>query len=296
MASELNKKIALGTVQFGIDYGITNTHGRTSDIEVQRILQLALEYSITCIDTAYLYGTSEKVLGTSGLVDYFDVVTKTPRFEEKIINDKHISLLNTSFNESCERLKTKPTALLCHSADDLLKPGGIKLYNAMTNLKASGFVDKIGVSVYSPNQCQECTSRYDMDLIQLPLSIFDQRFLKQGVIEQLSNNGVAVHIRSVFLQGLLLMKNLPTFFEPIREVHAAFNEFCASIKQSPLEVAIQFVAAVSGVDKIVVGTNSASQLREILELESFDADPNEFERFAVENEEMINPSKWALNA
>lgn len=288
----ISNKLALGTVQFGLDYGISNQLGKTERIEVKKILQLALDSGIDLLDTASLYGNSEEVIGSSGRADKFFIVTKTPHFSGDKITNTDIQQLEESFFYSIDNLKTKPYGLLVHNADDLLKPKGFMLYEKLKDLKNKGHVIKIGVSVYDPEQCNKILDVYDIDLVQLPMNIYDQRFLKCGSLDLLKKKGIEIHVRSVFLQGILLLKKLPRGFEEVQDTHDKFLILCNKMGQSQLSVALSFIAAFSQVDKLIIGVNNAKQLKQILRNDCCGIDLSKFEELCIDQGHIINPSKW----
>ena len=130
-------KLALGTVQFGIDYGINSTNGKVKPEEIKKILNYAHSKNIDLLDTALTYGNSEKILGKVN-VSNFNVITKTRCFDNLKINDNDMSLLNSDFHYSLENLKQNNIyALLIHNAEDLIKPGAEKLFQQLQKLKQS---------------------------------------------------------------------------------------------------------------------------------------------------------------
>ena len=140
-------KLGLGTVQFGIDYGISNQDGKTSLDEIENILVVAMRKGISVIDTAAMYGTSEEALGqTLSESHSFKIVTKTPRFTSSVITSDDIQRLEDSFFQSLHKMKCASSyGLLIHNADDLLSENGHLLFNKMNDLKQKGLVEKIGV-------------------------------------------------------------------------------------------------------------------------------------------------------
>ena len=208
-------KIALGTVQFGIDYGINSESGQVQPEEVRSILNYAHSQNIDLLDTAPVYGDSEKILGRANSSN-FKVVTKTRHFDSLKINNNDIRLLNSDFYHSLEYLKQDSVyGVLMHNASDLLKPGAEKLFDQLQKLKQEEKITKIGVSVYDHSQLQAILEIFDIDLVQLPFNIIDKRLIDSGMLAKLKNRGIEVHARSVFLQGLLLMseRNRPDKFK-----------------------------------------------------------------------------------
>jgi aryl-alcohol dehydrogenase-like predicted oxidoreductase len=177
----------------------------------------------------------------------------------------------------------------------LLAPGGDHVYYALDALKGDGSVESIGVSVYEPDELCTILSRYRIDLVQFPLNIFDQRFLRPDVTGACQKAGVSIHTRSSFLQGLLLM---PPEAVPKRVVHARsrlaeFRDAARAIERTPLEICLGFLASISVVDAVVCGVAGLDELDEIaaafgLPLHcKFDA-----ARFATDDLDVIDPRRW----
>ena len=290
-------KIALGTAQFGMDYGLSNTHGKTDKYEVSKILQYAYDYGISLIDTASSYGDSEKILGEVITNYYCKLVTKTPHFSDSYIDNSHVVKLKESFHQSLFNLKQKDIyGLLLHSCDDLLKPGGGLLLKEMEVLKSIGVVKKIGVSLYNSEQIDIVLSKFNIDLVQLPINIFDQQLLIGGWLDKLKDFDVEIHARSVFLQGLLLMTNdlVPPYFFPIKKNLEAFYKSAKELSLSQLELALGYVMGVSEIDQVVVGVNTVEQLKEIIKATQVQINPMEFSDISINDPAFTNPSLWKV--
>ena len=202
-------KLALGTVQFGTNYGIhsvdTKQQEKVNYNEVVDIINYARNHDISLLDTAPSYGNSEKVLGNLNTHN-FKIVTKTRHFNQTVITNKEVDLLNDDLGQSLKSLKHESLyGLLVHNVDDLLKPGADKLFNQLMYFRQQGLVSKIGVSVYTEDKIQNIVDKFDIDLIQLPFNIIDRRLIDGGILKMLKKLGIEVHARSIFLQGLLLM-------------------------------------------------------------------------------------------
>ncbi len=291
--------IGLGTVQFGLDYGVSNTRGRTSSGEVERILQFAQSENITVLDTAAQYGASEEVLGSCiGKFQQFDIVTKTPAFKKPKMSLEDAKHLQNVFADSLRKLgQEKVYGLLVHHADDLLVEGGQYLMDAMLELKALGLVSKIGASVYDGKQIDQILEQFEIDLIQVPINVFDQRLIANGKLAQLKAKGIEIHARSVFLQGLLLMplERVDTYFEPLKQNIHHYQQYLAAHHLSLLQGALAFVSSCEEIDQVILGVCSLEELREILgALRSLPQDALDFSGFFCQNEQMINPALWKL--
>ena len=290
-------KLALGTVQFGLDYGVSNYNGKTIDDQALKILNYAWHNGIDTLDTARTYGDSEKIIGRVSNKYKWNIITKTPSFTGEEISKEQLKLLDTSFNKSLSDLHRESVdTLLVHSADDLLKPGGIKLFEKITRLKESGLINNIGVSVYNYKQIDYLLDHYKVDIIQLPINILDQRLIRSGHLKKIKKYGVEIHARSVFLQGLLLMSidNIPPYFFPIKKKLENFIKKTKELSMSRLELALAFVQSIDEIDKVIVGVNTLEQLSEVINASRTQIRFSEFSDLAVDNQDFIDPTRWRV--
>ncbi len=259
-------KLALGTVQFGLRYGVANTTGQPGEADVTAILRHAADVGVKVLDTACLYGDSESVLGRCLPEDHeFQIVTKTPKFSGMDAADA-VMALHAAFDVSSSRLGVQRVhGLLTHDANDLLGPLGASLWQTMVSLRDEGRVRRIGASIYSGAQIDALLARYPLELIQLPLSLLDQRLLQGGQMDRLHERGVEIHARSVFLQGALLMRpdRLPSHLEGLRPHLAEIARRAAAIGISPLQAALRFVASLPQVTAVVCGVDSPRHFDEL---------------------------------
>jgi len=290
-------KIALGSVQFGIPYGVSNNEGKTSKKQALSILNFAQKKGIRTIDTAPSYGDSERVLGKLFEGEEWDITTKTLPFNSKSINEEQIEQLRSVFRESLVSLHKKSIyGLLVHSCNDLLKPGGEKIFREMERLREIGMVKKIGVSVYNSKQIAAILGKFNIDLIQLPINILDQRLVSGGQLTRLKNHGVEIHARSVFLQGLLLMSpnNIPSWFDPVRGVLESFHKEAKKRNMSVLQLALSFVQSIDEIDKVIVGVNTLRQLQEVVSAASIRVNTTELSYISTDDPAFINPVNWKI--
>jgi len=286
-------KIALGTVQFGIDYGINSESGPVQPKEVRRILNYARSQNIDLLDTAPVYGNSEKVLGVAN-VQNFKVITKTRHFNNTEISNSDIDLLKKDF--SCSLMDTRQESfygVLVHNANDLLKPGAEKLYDHLKELKQAEKIEKIGVSVYEYSQLQSVLDNFDIDLVQLPFNILDRRMIDSGMLGKLCRSNIEVHARSVFLQGLLLMskKNRPDKFKRWNGLWKIWHEWLNDNQITALEVTIRYAMSIPEISKVLVGVDTTDQLEEIV-IASLGLLPGIPTEVYTNDADLLNPSNW----
>lgn len=290
-------KLTLGTVQFGLDYGVSNNTGKVPDKEVHAILTSAISHGITTLDCAAAYGTSEQLIGDDPLSKKFTLVTKIPACTEKKIN------IASLLEQSLTKLKRdKIDTLLLHNADDLItNPQRDEIYQQLSNIKKQGLVNKIGVSVYTPAQLQEIIKNVAIDAVQVPINVLDQRFLQGDFLKKLQDKNIIVHCRSVFLQGLLLMEpsQVPSYFLPYQNILQAFAQLANQLTCSKLTLALAIVAQNSLINNIVIGCCSKKQLDEIVvsyqQAKKLNLPQLFFEQLASEDVSLINPSLWCVN-
>jgi aryl-alcohol dehydrogenase-like predicted oxidoreductase len=294
-------KIAIGTVQFGTSYGVSNQIGRTKNSEIEKIFQYAYDNDINILDTALAYGNSESLIGSFAYNDipdtYWNIVTKTPSFKSDAIGSKQTNELLESFRISLEKLSRNSVyGLLIHDCNNLFLPGGKGLIDTMGRLKEDGFVEKIGVSLYSGEQIDQLLDNYAVDLVQLPINILDQRLIDSGQLKRLKKYGIEIHARSAFLQGLLLMpiNSIPPWFNPIRGALELFNNEAKERGMSTLQLALSFVQSIYEIDTVVVGINTLEQLREIVSAASMRVNTIELSNVSINNSGFLNPSNWKI--
>ncbi len=289
-------RLILGTVQFGMPYGVTNRHGQVSMQVVRNILSDARDAGISLVDTAAGYGTSESVLGEClPVFPEIGVVTKTAVIASPTIDVEEIRKIREGVFRSLEALqRSQLDGLLVHNGRDLLKPGGEAIAEFLMSLKSSGSVGRIGVSVYEAKEIDRILEIFQPDIVQLPLNILDQRLIRSGHIRALQSAGVEVHARSVFLQGILLssLTMLPSYFRKFDAVFEKYSEFLDHNKLSPLSACLGFMMQQSGVDRVVIGVTAKQELAEILAaLRSGEALPPT-DKLASEAPELIDPRLW----
>ena len=285
-------KLALGTVQFGLHYGVANTVGRVSTDEAGAIMARASELGIDTIDTAIAYGDSEAVLGRI-LKPHQNIITKLPGMPDTV--STVCEWVKEQVNRSLGRLGVEAVyGLLLHQPKQLLGDDGPELFDALQLLKSEGRVAKIGVSIYAPEELERLVDRFDLDLIQAPLNIVDRRLIVSGWASQLKLSGIEIHTRSTFLQGLLLMPRdeRPAKFDLWSDVWAEWDRWLDATGLTPMQACLRFVGGLEQVDKLVVGVDTVAQLDEIVGALGGDVDclPDFGE---LMNSRLLNPATWS---
>jgi aryl-alcohol dehydrogenase-like predicted oxidoreductase len=285
-------KLALGTVQFGLDYGVANPLGRVAEQEAQDVLVLAKRAGIDTVDTAIAYGDSEAVLGKLGVSDW-NVITKLPAMPDGV-SDVH-AWVHEQVHTSLSRLKVgRLYGLMLHRPMQLLEPQGRKLFDALETVKATGLVEKTGVSVYGSTELAPLYERYVFDLVQAPLNIWDRRLVDSGWADRLKAAGTELHVRSAFLQGLLLMAppHRPEKFSRWARVWDTWDAWLLEVGCLPLEACLRYLNSLACVDRVVVGVDTSAHLQQILLANQ--GELGELPQFNwMGDERVLNPACWS---
>lgn len=291
-------KIGLGTVQFGVDYGITNTEGMTPLHEVGIILDLAARNGIDLLDTAHLYGESEIALGQAILPGQdFKIITKTPDFGKMELHgpDEAAGTLEAAFHRSLKNLNTDHVyGLMVHNAGGMKGPYAQAIYDTLAKLRQSGKVRKIGLSVYSAADIDHVIKHCGpIDIVQVPCNVFDQRLILNGYLRDLKASGVEIHARSLFLQGALLSVDTPEKLQGFGTKFSAYRELLKNCGIGALKACLAFGFAIPEVDKWIIGVNNAEQFEDIIDIAKTQEHPEfDFSALASDDENLINPALW----
>ncbi|MEK7295473.1 MAG: aldo/keto reductase [Actinomycetota bacterium] len=286
-------EIALGTAQFGSSYGIANRTGKI-DLETGReILTVAKQHGVRTLDTAIAYGNAESMLGDIGCSSW-DVITKLPPLPKEISDIS--TWVENEVKSSLARLKvTSLYGLLLHHPSDLLGVHSRKLVAALLDLKAQGVVAKLGVSIYLADELDQLASFPIIDVVQTPMNIIDRELADSGWLTKLSHGNVEIHIRSTFLQGLLVMSpaERPSWLAKWAPIFHQWDMWVADTGMSRIEACLAHVRSYPEVDRVVVGVDSTEQTKEILA--AANTTPLRAPMSLTSNDErLINPSRWVL--
>ncbi|NQY73972.1 MAG: aldo/keto reductase [Candidatus Margulisbacteria bacterium] len=294
-------ELALGTVQLGLPYGISNTHNIPDQLSAKRLLSGSLDQHFTTWDTAPHYGDAEKKIGIylkSNPNSHVDIVTKIPFFQD---DSHYLEKVKTSINHSLSALnQTSLYGVLFHHYEqyyqnkDLVNP-------FLNNLKTTHIIQKMGVSIYSPDNLDTILNITDIDIIQIPFSIFDQRLLSNDYLQRLVDQNIDIHVRSIFLQGLLFLnpETLPPFFQSVkkelRQLHQIAKDHCIPLAK----LAIGFVKKTPSISKIILGVGSLSELEENAAYHQDGISENLYREFlnlfSSIDPKILDPRSWPKN-
>ncbi len=287
-------KLALGTVQFGLDYGIANSDGKPSQESVNEIIDYVSSQQLNCFDTAQVYGDSEEVLGSS-LKHKRDVFLIS-----KFTSDAFKYDVSKNIENSLNNLNTQTLyALLLHDCDllyDWKQEYSVKIVSLISNKK----IEYFGVSIYSSEDFEIALNNDSIKFIQIPFNLFDQRALSEDWFRKAKEKNKLLFIRSVFLQGLLLMKieNVPEKLEISKKYLRQLDSICKDLDMTRNELALSYVDSVAQDSLILFGCDNLSQAKQNIEnynsLKKLNAKiiSRINKIFKEIDEKIYNPSKW----
>lgn len=282
-------RLALGTVQFGMAYGVSNARGQVPAEEARTILRRAHAAGMRVLDTAAAYGEAEQVLAAAlGGQHDFRVVTKTLTFANGL------PAVEARARRSAALLGEAADALLVHAANDLASDDGAARWRMLERLRDEGLFRRIGISAYAADAPLALAKRFRPDLMQVPVSLLDQRLITDGTLEGLRALGIEVHARSVFLQGLLLMQPgaLPPKLAYAAPVLREIQTRIAASGGAPLAAALGFILNRPEIDFAVVGVTGLRELEEILDAAAEPSPRLDWAACALHDPLLLTPSLW----
>lgn len=282
--------IVLGTAQFGLDYGISNTSGKTKIDEAFRILGFASEKQITTLDTAFAYGDSLDVIGQYHKeTGHFFSINSKFKVDEKISISDQLDRTLEKLQVDC--LET----YFYHRCEDLDQPD---VHQVLNSLKSKGYIKKIGVSVYTNSEFKTAIETENIDVIQIPFNLLDN-FSKRGALLKLAKQqGKEIQCRSVFLQGLFFLEPnaIPPKLKDLTPYIEKLKQLAQKMKISVEEMALKYALAQLLINDVLIGVNTQQQLAANLinsKLELPDSLVQEIDFINVIEADLLNPQNWA---
>jgi aryl-alcohol dehydrogenase-like predicted oxidoreductase len=285
-------KLVLGTVQFGLNYGINNSGGQVSVSEVSGILDYCKKSKISTLDTAAAYGNSEERIG-----NYFNQAEKENNFRiiTKFNLRNGLSMLD-SLNHSLARLKVSSVdTIMFHNFEDFKNTNTSELNNLL-KFKGEKFLN-LGISLYTNEQINDVRDSGLFNVIQLPFNVLDNHNLRGNVLAKLKDKSIETHTRSVFLQGLFFMdfSHLPKKLKPLEKYLRKIDELAKEYRITKESLALQYASSKGYIDGVLFGVDSLSHLKSnVLSInreipkEVF----KEIDNIKVDEIELLNPATW----
>lgn len=285
--SQLKNRIVIGSANFTQKYGADST--KINSYEIKKILNLAKNNNIYNIDTAEAYLKDKKI---------FKKINKKFKFSSKItLNSKWTSLefcqkkLEEHFNNlNAKKIQT----LLIHNVEILFTKNRVKIFKNLEELKKKKYFKKIGLSIYDTHNLNFLISNFDLDVVQCPYNILDKRILTSGWFDKLNNQGIETHIRSIFLQGLLVNKLVykKKYFNKWQQKIYKWFKWLEVNNISPIDYCLSDLLYCD-FDKIIIGINNFDSLKEIINFKKIDI--NRMKNLKISDNRLIDPRKWKLN-
>lgn len=296
MQDNLIKRIALGTVQFGLDYGVSNKNGKVSKIKAYEILSYANRVGIDTLDTALVYGDSEKIIGQflTQKSNQYNVVSKFNIQRGYVKED-----VRKKIGKTLENLKQESLyGYLNHSFSNYTDNSDV--WTNLEKLKDEGLIQKIGFSLYDLDELQMIfDKKIPIDIVQIPFSVFDKRF--EGELPRLKSRGVEIHVRSIFLQGLafLTMDQLSGKLIDAKPNILLLEKVSKKYNISKASICLNYVLSNENIDKVVIGVDSIDQLKENIDnLKDFHkllALEDDLKKIQIDDEDILLPYRWKKN-
>lgn len=261
---ERANRLCLGTVQFGMDYGINNQKGKPRKDEVFAMLDYALSNGIDCLDTAAVYGEAEILLGHYGIGQKKEVKVVS-KLQPELIWPKYGDVaeqMAAELKKSLDRLQIESLdGFLLHNASDFYRDD---IVEGLLYCRDQGLVRHCGVSVYSSKDALRVVQSGTMDYIQVPYNIWDRRLEQSAFFSEARKRGVTVFARSAFLQGLIVMEEekIPNHLGEVRCFARKLTNICEKYGYSRSQAAFLYVYTHPGIDYLVFGVDHLGQLVE----------------------------------
>jgi aryl-alcohol dehydrogenase-like predicted oxidoreductase len=293
MTSSLIARLALGTAQFGLPYGVSNTGGQVPDAQVKAILKAATKAGVDMLDTAAAYGDAESIVAraTADLGRPFLIVSKTPP-------GARIDTVLAAVRRSAELAGGNGLdTILVHHPKDLAGHAGDRLWRALYDLANEGAARRIGLSASFEDRPSDLAARFSPSVIQLPVSLFDQRLVRDGTLAALAARGIEIHARSIFLQGLLFAtaQQLSAPIQHIAPGLEARRKLIVARGVSLVEAATAYVLAQPEIRRIVVGMTGLRELDEIFAAAAVPPPDIPWSEIAIDDATVLNPSRWVVS-
>lgn len=285
----MNNKLILGTVQFGLNYGINNLTGQPSEQEVFNIFDEAYFQGIQFLDTADAYGNAINIIGnyhlrgnnTFKILSKFNCIEKgkLEQNAKEALEKTHIHAFEVYSYHSFSSYSERPYLM-----DELLL------------LKQQGLIKKIGISIYTNDEFQCAINDDFIDVIQLPFNLLDNQNIRGSLLEQAKQKEKEIHIRSVYLQGLFFMNTdlLPERLLSLKPYLQSLHDYCKKESINMETLALSYALYNQNIDQVLIGVDTKEQL--IKNLNASKEIPQAFDfinsHILVKETELLNPANW----
>ena len=287
-------KLAIGSANFNQRYGVDNISLKNTK-NIKNIFKEIGKNKIKFFDTAIDYKLEKNLIDSINLKN----LKVTTKIRLPNINKKKFTLnIKKKIQYELKKFQIKKfDTILLHNINDLKSSKyRSKLINELSELKKKKLTSKIGVSIYEPNDLKIVFKIFNPDVIQIPLNIFDQRFLKNNLLKKIKKKKILIQVRSIFLQGLLLKNqkeiNKIKYKKKLKQKLINFSDWCFSSKLTQLNACIQFIKNIKHIDFIILGINNSTQLKEIIKTFKKKNKIKNFKELLIDDKSLIDPRKW----
>lgn len=291
-----NIKFILGGAQIGNKYGFFSRRTKMKDVkEIEKIFNLSTKSKIEYIDTANDYKNSEELIGNTAK-NRFKIISKI-KISQNINFHKLEVYIYNNLNSSLKRLnKKKIDFFLLHNVDNFLKSKKFlkKIYEIFKKLKKEGKIRKFGISSYYPEKMHRVYKHFKFEVVQVPFNIFDQRLLESNIYKLNKFNKIEIHVRSIFLQGILLTKNYPIYFKKWKKDIQKYLNFLNKNNLNSIQACLLFVKNFKKFKGIIFGVQNYNQLKEVLKFNDLETKINHqsFKKLKITDKNLLIPSNW----
>lgn len=289
------KKLILGTVQLGLNYGINNSSGKPSLEKAFEILHTAYDNGLRILDTAEAYGDSQEVIG--------EFQKQNPNKKFKIITKlsakhslKNNELLSHIFN-SCKILNTSDLhGYMFHNYQSFKE--NTSFYKEILQAKEQGIIKYAGISLYTNDEIEDIIVNYnDFDFIQIPFNLFDNESKRKELIKAAKQKNIEIHIRSVFLQGLFFKdyNKLPEKLLPLKKYMEILDKIKSNSKINIEDLALQYVLQKEYINYVLIGVENTKQLMNNISIckKEYSIPHDVIDEIDVAEVNLLNPSNWS---
>ena len=284
----LVSKLGLGTAQFGLDGG--SARGRPADLEVRDILSVAARSGLTVLDTGAASPHTETVVGALlPRPSSLRISMKAPR------GDRGPDFVETEARAALMRMGLAGAdAIVVQSAGDLFSPYGMAMWERLLKLRETGLFQRVGISAYASDDPAGLARRFRPDLIQAPVSLLDQRLLVDGSLAAIRELGIEVHLRSVFLNGLLFLPpdRVPSQYKGAAGRLSRARRLIAEGRSDPLQAALGFALSRPEANAVIVGAATAAELQAVIAAASSPPPDLDWDDMALEDAEIVDDRRW----
>lgn len=285
----ITRKVIIGTANLNSNYGLIKNNLKIKDF--RNALKFCKKLGIKIIDTSPNYSNSEIIIGRE--TNKFEIITKIPKIPKKIKKIEIVDWIFKKIYKSSANTKTKKFyGVLLQNADILLSSKSSIIYKTLQDLKKKRKISKIGISIYNFKILEKILDQFKIDFIQVPFNVFDRRILNKKILKKIKKKGVKIHVRSIFLQGLLIEKNfqIPSHLSNLKKNLKNWHQWLKKNNIDPLNGCIEFVSNYKQIDKFVIGFNNFKQFNQII---NFKKKNLNFKKLNLNlNEKSIDPRKW----